>query len=219
MDGRIVLKNYLKGNPEVYLSLSPDFQVLSRPNPSNGEPFLLFLLSLGFAKRLTISSSPEKYSPNLKVDDLNFHHNVRHDAFDKTKGLSIKPPDGETVVLTYRISEPKISIPFRITHSINLLGRDYGDVTLSLHPNFSSDFVASNITISMFLPPNIISSSFNLTAAEMEETGINAEFRKRDQLIVWHIDHIEGGENLNLKAKLSWTGLLTDAHREIGPVS
>jgi AP-4 complex subunit mu-1 len=81
------MKSYLQGNPELRLVLKDDFG--SRQGQlrlSNRRGFL---------------------------DDCNFHECVDVRDFEAMKTLAINPPDGEFLVMNYRINE-EFQTPFRI---------------------------------------------------------------------------------------------------------
>lgn len=84
IDGVIQMKSYLQGNPELRLVLNNDLQV----GKGNG-------------------------SGSVVLDDCNFHECVDVRDFEAMKTISINPPDGEFLVMNYRING-EFSAPFRI---------------------------------------------------------------------------------------------------------
>ena len=78
IDGVIQMKSYLKGNPELRLVLNDDL-VVGKQNPGQ---------QIG----------------SVVLDDCNFHECVDVRDFEAMKTLSINPPDGEFLVMNYRIN-------------------------------------------------------------------------------------------------------------------
>ena len=80
------MKSYLIGNPELRLVLNND---------------------------LTVGRSNTGPSGSVTLDDCNFHECVDTRDFEAMKTVTINPPDGEFLVMNYRING-EYSAPFRI---------------------------------------------------------------------------------------------------------
>ena len=78
IDGVIQMKSYLRGNPGLRLVLNDDL-VTGNTNPVNG-------------------------SAGVVLDDCAFHECVDTSDFDSLRTLAITPPDGEFLVMNYRIN-------------------------------------------------------------------------------------------------------------------
>ena len=78
------MKSYLSGNPPLVLALNEDL-VVGRGAGHGG----------------------------VIIDDCNFHECVSLDEFDSRRTLKFTPPDGEFVVMNYRMSS-EFRSPFRI---------------------------------------------------------------------------------------------------------
>ena len=86
IDGVIQMKSYLIGNPELRLVLNND---------------------------LTVGRSAMGHQGSVILDDCNFHECVDTRDFEAMKTVSINPPDGEFLVMNYRING-EYPAPFRI---------------------------------------------------------------------------------------------------------
>jgi AP-4 complex subunit mu-1 len=84
IDGCIQMKSYLIGNPALKLILNDDVTLAETNTPGN-----------------------------IILDDCNFHETVQHNEFLTNKALRISPPEGEFVVMNYRITND-FSAPFKI---------------------------------------------------------------------------------------------------------
>ena len=80
------MKSYLIGNPELRLVLNND---------------------------LTVGRSATGHQGSVTLDDCNFHECVDTNDFEAMKTVSINPPDGEFLVMNYRING-EYPAPFRI---------------------------------------------------------------------------------------------------------
>jgi len=86
IDGVIQMKSYLRGNPGLRLVLNDD---------------------------LVIGTTSLGSSGSVILDDCSFHESVDTRDFDTLKTLAIAPPDGEFLVMNYRI-KADYQTPFRI---------------------------------------------------------------------------------------------------------
>jgi AP-4 complex subunit mu-1 len=80
------MKSYLKGNPGLRLVLNDDLTVGKGSSVSNG---------------------------GVVLDDCAFHESVDTRDFDALRTLAITPPDGEFLVMNYRINAD-YQTPFRV---------------------------------------------------------------------------------------------------------
>lgn len=84
IDGCIQMKSYLVGNPSLKLILNDDLTLAETNTPGS-----------------------------IVLDDCNFHESVQHNEFLTNKALKILPPEGEFIVMNYRITSD-FNAPFKI---------------------------------------------------------------------------------------------------------
>lgn len=84
IDGCIQMKSYLHGNPALKLMLNDDVVVAGGPT-----------------------------SGKVVLDDYNFHESVNYSEFELNKALKITPPEGEFIVMNYRVTTD-FNAPFRV---------------------------------------------------------------------------------------------------------
>ena len=89
------MKSYLQGNPELRLVLNDD---------------------------LVVGKQNQHMAGLVVLDDCNFHECVDVRDFEAMKTLAITPPDGEFLVMNYRINGD-YSTPFRIYPFIDELSQ------------------------------------------------------------------------------------------------
>lgn len=78
------MKSYLTGNPTLKLILSDELTLAESNSPGS-----------------------------IILDDCNFHESVQHNEFLSNKALKINPPEGEFIVMNYRITTD-FAAPFKI---------------------------------------------------------------------------------------------------------
>jgi AP-4 complex subunit mu-1 len=117
IDGVIQMKSYLRGNPGLRLVLNDD-------------------LVIG-----TTSLGP---SGSVILDDCAFHECVDTRDFDTLKTLAINPPDGEFLVMNYRI-KADYQTPFRIYPFIDELSPYKLQFTLKIKATCPDDKTATQV--------------------------------------------------------------------------
>jgi AP-4 complex subunit mu-1 len=84
VDGCIQMKSYLLGNPSLKLILNDDLTLAETNSPGS-----------------------------IILADCNFHESVVHNEFLTNKALKITPPEGEFIVMNYRLTSD-FNAPFKI---------------------------------------------------------------------------------------------------------
>lgn len=93
IDGTIQMKSYLTGNPELKLALNEDLVI---------------------GKQGGGSKVPQYAGGCVEIDDVNFHECAKLSDFDNLRILTFQPPDGEFVLMNYRITGDAFRAPFRL---------------------------------------------------------------------------------------------------------
>ena len=99
IDGTIQMKSYLAGNPELKLALNEDLVIGKQVAGGAG----------GAGARV-----PQYAGGCVEIDDVNFHECAKLTDFDTLRILSFQPPDGEFVLMNYRITGDTFRAPFRV---------------------------------------------------------------------------------------------------------
>lgn len=135
IDGCIQLKSYLKGNPELKLILNDDI-VVGRHNAKS-----------------SINS--------VVLDDCNFNECVNTKDFETTKVLDISPPDGEFVVMNYRINS-EFAPPFRIYPAIEEANNYKLQLRVRIKATFSQEHHAYQTLVKFAVPRQTVSINLEL---------------------------------------------------------
>lgn len=190
IDGCIQMKSYLAGNPELRLALNED---------------------------LGIGKSQGSYG-SVTVDDINFNDCVNLNEFESARTLSFVPPDGEFVVLNYRVTGD-FSTPFRIFPSIEEVEPKKLEITLLIRAEMPSNHFGANVTVEMPLPS--CTSVASCSVINSPGTGAsNAEFVRHKGKIIWTMKKLPGGSEQTMKAKVNLSQpCTTQIRRELGPIN
>jgi AP-4 complex subunit mu-1 len=190
VDGCVLMKSFLGGTPDLKLGLNEDLQV-GRGN------------------------SMSKFA-SVCLDSVNFHENVDYSKFETERMLSFRPPDGEFVVMNYRVTT-EYTMPFRILPTITPLGT----YKLELLVKIRSDFPLSNSAAGVFVRVPTPRSTTSVTV----EFGVGAvgqsyEYKPAEKVVIWAIKKFTGSTEHVCKIRISTSAPITTAtNKEVGPIS
>jgi AP-4 complex subunit mu-1 len=138
IDGSILMKSFLSGNPELRLALNEDL-VIGKTSGSYG---------------------------SVVLDDCNFHECVHLDEFESSRTLHFLPPDGEFAVLNYRITAD-YRAPFKLYPTIEESGTYKVDAIIVLRADIPEANYGSNVVVRMPVPRGTVSvlPEFNVEIA------------------------------------------------------
>ena len=187
IDGCIKMKSYLKGNPELKLTLNDD-------------------ISIG---------RPTGYSSGSVIDDCNFHQSVNTREFESQRTLYITPPDGEFVVMNYRINT-EFSAPFKIYTTIE--ENPYKlELKIKVTANFSDKFFAGNVVVRFNVPKTAQNVYFDLPKNKI---GQKTDYMPNENACIWKIPKFQGGAENVLVTRITLSNNKTsECRKELGPVT
>eukprot|EP00658_Telonema_sp_P-2_P004165 TRINITY_DN11564_c0_g1_i10.p1 TRINITY_DN11564_c0_g1~~TRINITY_DN11564_c0_g1_i10.p1 ORF type:complete len:441 (+),score=95.23 TRINITY_DN11564_c0_g1_i10:175-1497(+) len=191
IDGRIQMKSYLSGNPDLVVGLNQD-------------------LAIGKAGNLYGS---------VVMDDCNFHECVNLSEFEYDRVLQFNPPDGEFVVMNYRITK-EIVPPFRIQPFMEDAGPGRVDLIIKVRCELPDSNYAGNVTVKCPMPKSILGCTCDLGAGV---TGQQTDYSQSTKLLTWTIKRFEGGQEQFLRAHMSLPPQAMQApertRKEMGPIT
>jgi AP-4 complex subunit mu-1 len=122
IDGSILMRSFLSGNPELRLALNEDLVV------GKGSGY-----------------------GSVVLDDCNFHECVHLDEFETSRTLHFLPPDGEFALLNYRVTAD-FRVPFKVYPLLEEPGPYKLDVQLVIRCDVPETNYGSNLVIRMAAP-------------------------------------------------------------------
>jgi len=189
INGAIIMKSFLVGTPSLRLGLNEDL-VVGRDSGSYG---------------------------GVILDSVNFHECINHSEFDSERTLCFNPPDGEFVVMNYRMTGTDHVMPFRISPVIETPTPYQVELILRVRADFPASVHASSVLVKFAVPRLTTSVKCELGAGATNQTY---EYKQGDKCIVWLMKKFGGGSEQVCKAKLSFSQPVGPAiRREIGPIS
>lgn len=120
---------------------------------------------------------------SVVLDDCNFHECVDVRDFEAMKTLTINPPDGEFLVMNYRINGD-YQTPFRIYPFIDELSQYKLQLTLKVRATFPADHFATQVLVKFPVPRQTTNVSFEIPKGIQ---GHVTEYKQSEQLGEWSI--------------------------------
>mmetsp|Transcript_3205 Transcript_3205/g.3540 ORF Transcript_3205/g.3540 Transcript_3205/m.3540 type:complete len:494 (+) Transcript_3205:257-1738(+) len=194
IDGCIQMKSYLAGNPELRLALNEDLIIgkNTQTNPNYG---------------------------SVVLDDINFNACVNLSEFEHGRTLSFYPPDGEFVVLNYRLTG-EFRAPFRIFPSIEETPGEPNKIEINIHvrAEMPDNHFGANVCIEIPLPKNTVAASCNIVSNGA--SNVTAEYNSAERKILWQLKKFPGSTEQTLRSKVTFSSPCTSqVRKEIGPIS
>jgi AP-4 complex subunit mu-1 len=137
IDGTILMKSFLSGNPELRLALNEDL-VVGKDNKSLG---------------------------SVVLDDCNFHERVYLDEFESQRVLHFYPPDGEFAAVNYRITSD-FRTPFRLFTTVEVVSEFKLDFICTIRADIPDANYGSNVVIRIPLSRSVINTSCEFNIGE-----------------------------------------------------
>jgi AP-4 complex subunit mu-1 len=116
------MKSYLTGNPALKLILNEDVTMAESNSPGS-----------------------------VILDDCNFHESVNYSEFLMNKSLRIDPPEGEFVVMNYRITTD-FQAPFKVFAFFETVNPYKVELTIKLKSTYPKNIVASYVAVKFNVP-------------------------------------------------------------------
>lgn len=132
IDGSILMKSFLSGNPELRLALNEDLVI------GKGSAY-----------------------GSVVLDDCNFHECVHLDEFESSRTLHFLPPDGEFALLNYRVTTD-FRVPFKIFPMIEEPGPYKLDIALVIRAEIPEGNYGSNIIVRMPVPRSTVNATADI---------------------------------------------------------
>ena len=188
IDGCIKMKSYLKNSPELRIVLSDEI--------------LVGKTSYGAGR--------------MELSGYNFCQGVRAKDFESQRTLYIVPPEGEFILMNYRINN-EFAPPFRLYTIVE--ESDYKlELRIKLMANFSSTTKAGNIKITFNAPKETQSVYFNVPK-QFKETH-KVDYNQNEHICTWKIPTMMGGSENTLDVKFTLQVNKPNLFRkELGPIA
>jgi AP-1 complex subunit mu len=176
--GEVVCKCYLTGMPELKLGLN-DRAMLERNSGTRG-----------------FGSPPDGLGiGTIDLEDAKFHQCVQMSKFESERLISFVPPDGEFVLMNYRVTVRDDKPPFWLECIVDRQTDSFIEFFIRIRSHFQKQKGANNVEIVIPVPDDVDSTRM--------KASIGTTKYKPDQCaIVWKIGYFPGGKEFSLNIKL-----------------
>ncbi|EFC48895.1 clathrin coat assembly protein [Naegleria gruberi] len=190
--GSIVVKSYLMGSPLIRIALNQD-------------------LAIG-----TDTNTP--YSA-IRVDALNFNEIINREEFEMGRQLSFYPQDGETTLLSYRVTNNHhVIMPFRVSPYISKFNEYKIEASFKVRSDFPASTSATGVFVRIPVPKN--ATSCGVVIGNDKETQQSYEYKEKDKVVIWGIKKFPGASEQFIKLRITLPEPnRIDERKLIGPVS
>jgi AP-2 complex subunit mu-1 len=130
----------------------------------------------------------------IDLDDLTFHQCVKLGKFDSDRTVSFVPPDGEFVLMKYRVTD-NVNLPFRVLPVIKEHGRSRLEVNVTVKALFNVKLFALNVLVKIPLPPNTAIVNPSTVAGK-------TKFQPDTHQLLWKIKRFAGESEFSLSAEV-----------------
>ena len=187
IDGCIKMKSYLKNSPELRIVLSDDV-IIGKSSYGGGR---------------------------MELSGYNFCQGVRYRDFESQRTLHIIPPEGEFILMNYRINN-EFAPPFRLYTIVE--ESDYKlELRIKLTANYNSTVKGGNITISFNAPKDTQTVYFNLPKVYKDTQ--KTDYDQNEHKCYWKIPKITGGTEMTLDVKFTLqVNKPSKCRKELGPL-
>lgn len=189
IEGRIQMKSYLAGNPELRLALNEDLVIGKQNQQSYGA---------------------------VVLDDCNFHDCVQLDEFERDRVLHFLPPDGEFTVINYRMTG-EFRTPFRIFPFVEELSSTNMELVLKIRADMPETNYGANVLVRVPVPKATATISLDTGTVAQGQLAEYRENDKQVRWVIKKFTG--GAEHtLRAKINLG-SAATPHTRREIGPIS
>lgn len=209
--GKLQIKSYLSGNPAIRLGLSDGLVIAGRP------------VGTGY--------SASASSDTVVLDTCTLHPCVDAERLEREGVLELVPPTGLFSALSYRCSRG-FRPPLRL---YPVLEDDAGSAEkltlyLRLRAEYPANKAATGVEVRLPLPRAVQRVHLE-TEGPREGRGLSlgsgkaafaqtAEWAERERQLVWDLQHLRGGQEAVLKARLTIDpGSVEEVKRDYGPIT
>eukprot|EP00802_Teleaulax_amphioxeia_P012897 Tamp_12942.p1 GENE.Tamp_12942~~Tamp_12942.p1 ORF type:complete len:432 (-),score=137.74 Tamp_12942:321-1616(-) len=180
--GEVVMKTFLTGMPECTFGLNDKLMMQSEGKKKD----------------------PKKESGAIEMEDVSFHQCVKLGKFDSDKAVTFIPPDGEFVLMKYRVTE-NINLPFKVSPIVKELGRTRIEINIKVKAQYSS-VTGLNVLVRIPLPANTAKVTSTTTAGK-------AKYEPETSELVWRMRKFPGDTTYALSGEVEMSARIDDSKK------
>jgi AP-4 complex subunit mu-1 len=198
LEGVVKIRSFLKGNPELRLGLNEDISLSSAARDLN-----------------------YRTSGGIWLENCAFNEIVNTSAWDADRALIFKPPEGEFILLQYRVDTQLTSFvpPFRVLPYLEVSDSTHAEFYVKIRADIPKVNFGNNVTVKCHVPRSTLSAHCEVFDETNQADQSGLDYISQEKQIVWVIKKFTGGSEMTLRVKVSLSNDIAQCKREFGPVS
>jgi len=188
VEGIVQVKSVLSGMPELRLGLNDRLQ-LNAAGAAKGQK----------------ANQPK----NIEMEDVKFHQCVSLSRFDSDRVISFVPPDGEFVLLSYRLTT-NIKPLFWIEAIVESHAHSRIEYLIKIRSQYKVRSVANDVVIKIPVPANADSPKFRQSIGTVG-------YAPDQDAIIWQIKQFTGGKEYLMRAHFGLPSITEDEEAHTKP--
>jgi len=190
ISGLCSCKSFLQGLPTCYIQIDPQCYFVSRNMPHN---------------------------LSLRYDDITFSPVCVTTSFDSDRSISFTPPEGSSLLFTYRTSR-EITPPFTLFSAIENIQAKVVVVRISVQSVFRSVDYATNVKISFQCPIETSNATCELPSSV--RSNQQSEYDSKARQVHWIINKFDGKSEFSARFRFIFdNGIQASVEKLLGPIS
>lgn len=144
------------------------------------------------------------------INDIKFDQCVKLSKFDKERAITFTPPDGEFILMNYRISDCT-TVPFKLMCLFSRSGLKM-EYKIKLRAEFEKIYTAQNVELIIPVPASVAKKNTNAGVGK-------AKYESDANAIIWRIKKFQGEKEALLRVDLELSKDWTDNEWNKPPLS
>ncbi|VWU49362.1 AP-4 complex subunit mu, putative [Hepatocystis sp. ex Piliocolobus tephrosceles] len=187
INGVIQIKSYLNGNPFIKIALNDD---------------------------IYIKNIHSDNTHNVIIDDCNFNYLVNVSQFEKDKTLSLYQPDGECVLMNYRINN-NYKAPFKVLANLIYSPNHTVELYIRVRLDIPSQYSCTNVYVNCKLSKHVTSVHLD---SSTNSNLFSTQYIQNENKLLWTIKKFKGENEYSIRSKITLNSNYVYSKRDFGPI-
>lgn len=160
-------------------------------------------------QRDTVSSNLPGAEKTVVLNDIKFDQCVKLSKFDKERAITFVPPDGEFILMNYRIAD-NIAVPFKLMCLFSASEQKM-EYKIKLKAEFDKTYTAQDVELTIPVPNNLLKKNINAGVGK-------AKHDAEKSAVVWRLKKFQGKREALLRVDLECSKEYSDAQWNKPPI-
>lgn len=161
-------------------------------------------------QRDTITGNLPSSEKTVVLNDIKFDQCVKLSKFDKERAITFVPPDGEFILMNYRIAD-NIAVPFKLMCLFSQTDNKM-EYKIKLKAEFDKTYTAQDVELVIPVPNNLLKKNINAGVGK-------AKHDPEKNSVVWRLKKFQGKREALLRVDLETSKEYNDSLWNKPPIS